>query len=91
MDMMPEFVYPSLWSYDVAALDIERDKKRIITNILNLGTKQATNWLFGVYTKEDIQECITNPLPGEWNKKSLFFWAFLMDVQPGNASKRIIP
>jgi len=40
---IPKFVVPFLWSFDLAKLDLEKDKKRIITNILNLGTKQATD------------------------------------------------
>src|SRR3989344_8026380 len=68
--MIPKFVKPFLWSYDIEALDISRDKKRIITNVLNLGTSEATRWLFNTYTKEDIKECLLNPLPGAWNNKS---------------------
>jgi len=88
--MIPDFVHPFLWSYDVGALDLERDKKRIITNVLNLGTAQATDWLFSVYSRKAIQECLTHPLPGEWNKKSLSFWALLFDIEPGSAAKRMI-
>ena len=53
--MIPKFVQPFLWSYDVDALDISRDKRRIITNVLNLGTSEATDWLFDTYTNEDIK------------------------------------
>jgi len=87
--MIPDFVRPFLWSYDVDSLDLEQNKKRIITNVLNLGTQQATDWLFGVYAKEDIKECLIHPLPGEWSKKSLFFWAFLLGVDPGDTRRKI--
>ncbi len=80
--MIPEFVKPFLWSYDTDSLDLERDKKRIITNVLNLGTKRATDWLFSVYSKKDIAESVEHPLVGEWNKKSIHFWAFLLGVTP---------
>lgn len=85
--MIPKFVQPFLWSYDVNKMDLVQDKKRIITNVLNLGTTQATDWLFEIYSKEDIKSCLTSPLPGEWNKKSLFFWSFIMDTQPGNTER----
>jgi hypothetical protein len=85
--MIPQFIKPFLWSYDTNALDLVRDKRRIITNILNLGTSQATDWLFGVYTKDDIKSCIVNPLPGEWNKKSFNFWSLIFDVQPGKTTR----
>lgn len=86
ISMIPDFVAPFLWSYDVASLDLERDKKRIITNILNLGTRKATDWLFSVYQKEDIADCVARPMPGEWNKKSIALWSLLLDVTPQNAS-----
>lgn len=90
ISMIPDFVAPFLWSYDVSALDLERDKKRIITNVLNLGTTQATDWLFAIYAKEDIADCIAQPLSGEWSRKSLYFWAFVLGITPGSTA-RIIP
>lgn len=83
--MIPEFLQPFLWSYDIQKLDLQRDKKRIITNILNFGTKKATDWLFETYSKEEILGCLQHPLQGEWNKKSLLFWSFLFDVPLSNA------
>lgn len=88
--MIPKIIQPFLWSYDISALDLTRDKKRIITNVLNLGTKEATDWLFKTYTKKDIKDCLIHPLPGEWNNKSMVFWSLLMDVEPGQANIRIL-
>ncbi len=88
--MIPKFVQPFLWSYDINALDLTRDKKRIITQVLNLGTKEATDWLFKSYTKEDIKDCLIHPLPGEWSNKSIALWSLLMDVEPGQINKRIL-
>ncbi|KKT41842.1 MAG: hypothetical protein UW30_C0004G0041 [Candidatus Giovannonibacteria bacterium GW2011_GWA2_44_13b] len=81
---IPQYIRPFLWSYNVSELDLERDKKRIITNILNYGTKEATDWLFLQFTKKEIRECIEKPLPGEWNKKSLNFWSLILNAKPGN-------
>ena len=88
--MIPKFVHPFLWSYDVNALDLSRDKMRIITNVLNFGTSQATDWLFEVYTKEDIKNCLTHPLPGEWNDKSMTFWSLILGVEPGPIHIRVL-
>lgn len=88
--MIPKSIQPFLWSYDISAVDLTRDKRRIITNVLNLGTKEATDWLFKTYTKEDIKNCLTSPLPGEWNNKSIVFWSFLMNVKPGQVQKRVL-
>lgn len=87
--MIPSFVKPYLWSYDTSALDLERDKRRIITNVLKLGSKEASDWLFDTYTKEDIIECVKNPLPGEWDNKSLSYWGLVLDVKPLYALRNI--
>ncbi|MCF7794939.1 hypothetical protein K9M50_01085 [Patescibacteria group bacterium] len=72
---------PFLWSYDLDNLDVKRDKRRIITNVLNLGTKEACDSLFNIYTKEDIKKEIANPLPGEWNDKSLNYWSIIFNIK----------
>jgi hypothetical protein len=84
---IPSFVRPFLWSYDIDRLDLERDKKRIITNVLNLGTHEATDWLFGAFSKTDVTDAIVHPLPGEWNKKSLHFWSLVLGVVPGKTTR----
>ena len=87
--MIPKYVHPFLWSYDVDKMDLDRDKKRIITNILNLGTAKATDWLFGVYNKEEIKENIIYPMPGEWSKKSLNFWGIIFGIEPKIEKRKI--
>ena len=88
--MIPAYIRPFLGSYDIDKLDLRRNRKRIITNVLNWGTSRAANWIFKVYDKKDIKEAIKNPLPGEWNKKSLNFWGLILGVKPG-IGKRMIP
>ena len=88
--MIPSFLQPFLWSYDIEKIDLSRDKKRIITNFLNLGTAQATKWLFETYSTEDIKEALINPLPGEWNKKSLNFWGLVLNTKPDFVNRRVI-
>ncbi len=86
---IPKYVAPFLWSYNLSELDLVKHSKRIITNILNFGTKEATDWLFETYTIEDIKKAIIEPLPGEWNKKSMNYWALMLDVKPGDTKRKI--
>jgi len=79
-EKIPQFVAPFLWSYDISALDLERDKKRIVINVLNFGTKEATDWLFSTYPKNEIQKIVAESLYGEWNKKSLYYWRFILGI-----------
>ncbi|MDO8492250.1 MAG: hypothetical protein Q7S34_01235 [bacterium] len=81
-NIVPKFIKPFLWSYDTTAIDVERDKGRIITNVLNLGTEEAVKWLFATYPKKEIVEIVANPKPGEWNKKSINYWSLVFDISP---------
>ena len=87
--MIPKYVRPFLWSYDIEKIDIEKHKKRIITNILNLGSKKATDWLLNQYNRQDIMNVLMNPLPGEWSKKSLNFWSIVFGIKPKNTQRKI--
>ncbi|MBU3968702.1 hypothetical protein KJ991_00585 [Patescibacteria group bacterium] len=87
--MIPEFVRPFLWSYDISKMNLKRDKKRIITNILNFGTTKATDWLFSIYDKNDIKENVKNPMPGEWSEKSLNFWSIVLNVESKIEGRKI--
>lgn len=86
---IPSYIRPFLWSYDLNKIDLEKDKKRIITNILNYGTQEAVSWLFSIYPRGDIVAFVKNPLPGEWNDKSLNFWSFIFDVTPKILRRKI--
>jgi len=88
--IIPAYVKPFLWSYNVEELDGVEDKKRIITNVLNLGTKKATDWLFSTFDEEEIKETIRQPIAGEWNKKSINFWSLVFGVEHGTLT-RVIP
>ncbi len=79
---IPDFIAPYLWSYNLDKLDVETNEEIIITQVLNLGTKKATDWLFGIYAKETICKYLKNPRPGMWNKKSLNYWGIILDVEP---------
>ncbi|MCD4694006.1 hypothetical protein K8R62_01470 [bacterium] len=73
---------PFLWSFNTSEMDIFKHKKRIITNVLNLGTKEATDLLFKVYDKKNIKKVVESPYPGEWNDKSLNYWSIILNIKP---------
>jgi hypothetical protein len=75
---------PFLWSYDVSSFDLEKDKERIITNILNYGTKEATDLLRKIYSDSELKAVLRNPKPGEWDDKSLNYWSIIYNIKPVN-------
>ena len=81
---------PFLWSFDISKMDIQKNKKRIITNILNLGTKETTDLLFKVYDKKEIKEQVKNPLPGEWNDRSLNYWSIIFNIEPKRSLRQFL-
>jgi len=85
---IPSYIKPFLWSYDVKKMDIKKDRKRILTNVLNLGTKKASEWALSIYSKQEIKNVLRHPLPGEWSDKSLNFWSRLFDITPRRIKRR---
>jgi hypothetical protein len=79
---IPQAVKAALWSLDPERTDLRAHKDRIITNVLNLGTHEALVWLFATYPRQEIAELVAHPRPGEWNRKSLNFWALVFAVEP---------
>lgn len=80
---------PFLWSYDTTKMDLVKDQKRIITNVLNWGTHEASRLLFKIYDPKSIKQVVLHPSPGDWNKKSLNYWSLMFKVTPRVHSRRI--
>lgn len=86
---LPQSFKPYLWSYDFSKIDPQGDKKIIITQVLNFGTKEATDELFSMYKKEEIIDAIKHPMPGMWNKKSLNYWSLALGVQTKASARKV--
>ena len=82
IDIIPDFLRPFLWSYDIARLDKEKHKNIIIKNILDFGTGQATDWLRQNYTKKEIRQVIKCSIRSDWSKKSINLWELVYGSHP---------
>lgn len=71
---LPSFLQTNLPSYDLGTLELERDKRLIITSILNRGDYKALKWLGENYSKKDIAEVISQPTRGAWMRSVLSYW-----------------
>jgi hypothetical protein len=76
---IPNFLRPFLWSYDLKKLDLEKNKEKIIFNILNFGNKKATDWLFKVYSKKEIIQIFKKIKPRLWQRRSYNFWKIIFE------------
>lgn len=88
-NQIPECFRPFLWSYDFNKLDIDKNKRRIILNLLNYGTKKCTDLLKDIYNRNDIIKVIENSAESEWDKKSLNYWSFIFSAIPKNKQRKI--
>ncbi len=79
---LPDFLRPFLWSYKFEDLNLQEDKKIIIKNILDFGTKEAVDWLKQSYDKEEIKDVIRKTVRTEWSKKSINLWELIYEVGP---------
>ncbi len=79
--MLPKIIQPFLWFSDLKKIDLKKDKTRIILNVLNIGTKPATDWLFDFYGRPEIKKTVISyGAKGELSPKSLNYWALLLKV-----------
>ena len=72
--MLPKYVKSVLWSYDTDKIDLDKHRRLIISQVLNFGTKEATDWLFKKYSKKEIILELTNPMRGVWYPRILNYW-----------------
>jgi len=78
---LPKFLQPYLASYDLIALDKIKDKRLIITEILNKGDDRAIRWMGKNYTLQDIKDVVSFPTRGMWTKISLSYWTRICDIK----------
>ena len=78
--MLPNFLQPALWSYDLKKMSKKKDKKIIITQILNFGTWRHVEWLQKNYSSKEIKEVIKNPGRGVWRADVLNFWQKIFNL-----------
>jgi len=78
---LPPFLQPALWSFKVKDLDFKRDKRYIITQILNYGNKRDVSWLLSHYSEKEIKEVLRKPSPGSWLPQVLNFWITIYNIK----------
>jgi hypothetical protein len=79
--MIPKFIKNYLWFSDTKKMNLEEDYRRIILNILNIGSKEAMDWLLKQYPRSVIKKVIIERgALGELNKKSLNYWTIVFKI-----------
>lgn len=88
---LPKFLQPYLASYDLKRMDKKRDKRIIITEILNKGDDKAIRWLGANYSLKEIKEVVVSPIKGLWLSEILVYWQKIFDIKlPEDVFKKAI-
>ncbi len=72
---------PFFWSWHWQKLDLEKNKKLIISQILNFGNFKAINWLINHYPLKEIKKVVAQPQRGSWEKKRLNYWQTILGLK----------
>ncbi|MFA6007201.1 MAG: hypothetical protein WC784_00960 [Candidatus Shapirobacteria bacterium] len=86
--MLPKSVKSVLWSYDTGKIDLNKDKKTLISQILNYGSKEATDWAILNYGKKEMRKTALSIPLGRWNKKSLALWSLVFNFKTDSIKNR---
>jgi len=81
MKKLPKSFQRVLWSYDIDKIDVEKDKREIITQVLNYGTWDDLKLLYNLYSEESIKEVVSHPRRGVWFEKVLNFWIKMFNIK----------
>ncbi len=82
LSITPQSVKAVLWSYNLDIIEVQKDKKIIISQVLNFGSEEAIKWLFKQYGYTTIEQ-VANTIPlFQWNKKSLTLWKIVLSINP---------
>lgn len=87
---LPLNLKPIFWSYNFAALNPIKDKRRIIINIINYGKWGDWQWLLKQYGEEEIKKTIEQTPVTEFRDRALKLISLLLAIEKfDNASRSL--
>lgn len=85
---LPLNLKPIFWSYNFTALDPEKDKRRIIINIINYGNWKDWQWLLKQYGQEEVKKTIEQTPITEFRDRALKLISLLLAIEKFNNAPR---
>jgi hypothetical protein len=78
---LPSGIRACLWSWDPSSLDLRRDRRLIITQVLNYGRWDDVRWLLKHYKGADFRRVLRDPARGQWLPDVLNFWTHRLNIR----------
>mgnify|MGYP001580488721 CR=1 FL=1 len=85
---LPLNLKPIFWSYNFTALEPEKDKQRIVINIINYGKWQDWQWLLKQYGKDEVKKTIERIPVTEFRDRALKLISLLLLIEKFNNAPR---
>ncbi len=85
---LPEDLRSLFWSYRFEKLDINKNKRLIIIQVINYGTLKQWKWLAGTYGVEGLQNFITTIPTSEFRSGALQLASVIFRINQTNHAPR---
>lgn len=79
--MLPEFLKSNFWFTKFDKLNLEKDKKLIVFQVLNNGGFRDWEWLFSAYHHNEIKQIVEASVATSWFRQSLGLWQSILGVK----------
>jgi hypothetical protein len=79
---LPLSFKPYFWSYDFSKIDMNKNKKTVVSQIANYGSISDWKRLIDCYGWKTVRETLLGLRPGEINKRTLKLASILFDFNP---------
>ena len=83
---LPSRLKPLFWSHNFDSLDLNKNKKLIIVQIINYGSWEDWRWLVKIYGKTEIKKTIEHSTATEFRKQALHLAATLLTIPENKLS-----
>jgi hypothetical protein len=89
MNKIPKDFQPILWSVDISKLDLSKNKRYVIHQILAYGAWKHLKWLFTNYKFNEIRKVFIDYPAKDYNEKNFnFIQKIVLNLPIGMVDKR---
>lgn len=85
---LPDYFKQILWSYDLDKLNLEKNKKTVIVNVINYGDLKHWRWILENYGKEVVRKVLAEIRASEMRPAARRLASIIFNVNRFNYAPR---
>jgi hypothetical protein len=78
---LPERLKPIFWSWDFDKIDIEKNKRTIIVQVLNYGKMRDWQWLTDTYGRDNLKATIVEMPTSEFSPRTVELFKLVFGIK----------